>query len=186
MRKNLGQKTLLYPMPVFIIGTYDEKGTPNAMNAAWGGIGDTNQIMICLSPEHKTVKNIKLNKEFTVSIAEVSNVTASDYLGLVSGNKDENKIQKAGLTVIKSETVNAPIFTQYSMTLECRLISYDDESCHLFGKIINVNVDDSILNNDRIDLSKFKPITYDSSNHAYIALGEKIADAFSEGLKLKN
>lgn len=185
MRKNLGQKTYLYPMHVLIIGTYDEKNNPNAMNAAWGGISDTNQIMICLSPEHKTVKNILANKEFTVSIAEVSNVTASDYLGIVSGNKVEDKLKKANLTTVKSELVNAPIILEYNMTLECKLISYDEVSCHLFGEIINISVDDKILTNDKIDLSKFKPITYDSCNHAYIELGNKVADAFSEGLKLK-
>lgn len=185
MRKNLGKKTYLYPMPVLIIGTYDNEGMPNAMNAAWGGISDTNQICICLSGEHKTVKNIIENKYFTVSVGETKNVTICDYVGLVSGNDNTDKIKKANLHVVKSEFVNAPLFAEFSFTLECKLISYDYISCHLFGEIVNVSVDDGILTNDKVDLEKFKPITFDPINHKYIELGKCVAESFKEGLKLK-
>ena len=186
MRKNLGAKAILYPMPVLIIGTYDEKGKPNAMNAAWGGISEETEISICVSDEHKTAENVIKAGAFTVSVADKKNVVAADYVGIVSGNTEENKIAKCVWTAEKSEFVNAPLFAELPFTLECKLKSYDEESCRLVGEIVNVKADESILGEDgQIDLAKFKPITYDPVHHGYIALGEKVATAFSEGKKLK-
>lgn len=185
MRKNFGKKTWLYPMPVFIIATYDEQGNPDAMNAAWGGIYDTNQIMLCLSHDHKTTKNIKLNKAFTVSVANAKNVVVSDYLGIVSGNKEANKIEKAQLHVKKSEFVNAPIIEEYPMTVECKLIKFNEDG-NVIGEIVNVSADESILDeNGTIDYKKLDPITFDSINSSYIRLGDKVGAAFSDGKKIK-
>ena len=186
MKKNFGANTWLYPMPVLIIGSYDENGTSNAMNAAWGGISEVNEISICVSEGHKTTKNIVERKAFTVSIPDVKNVTEADFVGIVSGNKDPEKLKKTGWHDVKSEFVDAPVFDELPMTLECKLKSYDEESCRLVGEIVNVKADESILGEDgQIDLTKFKPITYDPVHHGYIALGEKVATAFSEGKKLK-
>lgn len=185
MRKNLGAKAILYPMPVLIIGSYDENGTPDAMNAAWGGISEETQISICVSDTHKTAANIIARKAFTVSIADAENVVAADYVGIVSGNKEPDKIKKAGWTAVKSEKVDAPIFNELPLALECRLISYDEESCRLVGEIINVCADERILTDGKVDLSKFSPITYDTVNHDYLTLGEKVGNAFSDGIKLK-
>ena len=129
MRKNLGAKAILYPMPALIIGSYDENGTPDAMNAAWGGISEETQISICVSEDHKTTKNILAKGGFTVSVADAENVVAADYVGVVSGNKVPSKIEKAGWHVIKSEFVDAPLFEELPMALECKLISYDKSSC---------------------------------------------------------
>ncbi len=185
MRKNFGAKALLYPMPVLIIGTYDENGTPDAMNAAWGGISEETEISICISPDHKTTENILRSKAFTVSVATARTVTAADYVGIVSGNDTPDKIIKAGWTAKKSTLVDAPLFSELPFTLECRLISYDSESCRLIGSIINVSADESILTNGKVDVSKLVPITYDPCNHAYIALGEKVGNAFCDGKKLR-
>lgn len=185
MRKNFGAKAILYPMPVLIIGSYDENGTPNAMNAAWGGISEETEISICVSDDHKTTKNILSAGAFTVSVADADNVIAADYVGIVSGNKVPDKIAKCGLTPVKSELVNAPLFEQLPLALECKLISYDEESCRLVGEIVNVCADERILTDGKVDLSKFRPITYDPINHNYIALGEKVGNAFSDGKKLK-
>lgn len=185
MRKNLGAKAILYPMPVLIIGSYDENGTPDAMNAAWGGISEETQISICVSDTHKTAANIIARKAFTVSIADAENVVAADYVGIVSGNKEPDKIKKVGWTAVKSEKVDAPIFNELPLALECKLISYDKESCRLVGEIINVCADERILTDGKVDLSKFSPITYDTVNHAYLTLGEKVGNAFSDGMKLK-
>ena len=124
MRKNFGAKAILYPMPVLIIGSYDENGVPDAMNAAWGGISEETQISICVSADHKTTKNILAKGAFTVSVANAENVVASDYIGVVSGNKEPNKIKKAGWHAVKSEFVDAPLFEELPMALECKLISY--------------------------------------------------------------
>ena len=177
---------MLYPMPVLIIGSYDENGTPDAMNAAWGGISEETQISICVSEDHKTTKNILARGAFTVSVADAENVVACDYVGVVSGNKEPNKIKKTGWTVLKSEFVDAPLFEELPMALECKLVSYDEESCRLVGEIVNVCADERILNAEgKIDLEKFSPITYDPVYHTYRKLGEVVGQAFSDGLKLK-
>lgn len=186
MRKNLGAKAILYPMPVLIIGTYDEKGTPNAMNAAWGGISEETEISICVDDGHKTAENVVKAGAFTVSVADKKNVIAADYVGIVSGNKEENKIAKCGWTAVKSEFVNAPLFEELPFTLECRLKQYDKETCRLVGEIVNISIDESILGeNDKIDLAKFMPITYDPVGHTYRTLGEVVGKAFCDGKTLK-
>lgn len=185
MRKNFGAKAILYPMPVLIIGSYDENGTPDAMNAAWGGISEETQISICVSDDHKTTANILAKGAFTVSVADAANVVAADYVGVVSGNKEPDKIKKAGWKAVKSEHVDAPIFEELPLALECKLISYDEESCRLVGEIVNVCADERILTDGKVDLLKFRPITYDPVNHDYLTLGEKVGKAFSDGLKLK-
>lgn len=186
MRENFGQKTWLYPMPVLIICAYDENGVPNAMNAAWGGISEENEISICISEDHKTTYNIIKSKAFTISIGEECNVIECDYLGIETGNKVENKLERASLTTTKSEFVNAPIINEFSMALECELISYNPETCTLKGKIKNISIDEKVLGeNGKLSLEKFKPITYDPVNHNYIALGKIVGNAFKDGLKLK-
>lgn len=186
MRKNFGAKAMLYPMPLLIIGSYDEDGTPNAMNAAWGGISEETQISICIDGGHKTAKNAVKTRAFTVSIADAENVVACDYIGIVSGNQEPNKIEKAGWHTVKSEFVDAPLFDELPMALECKLISYDEDSCRLVGEIINVCADERILSEDgKIDLTKFSPITYDPVHHTYRKLGDVVSKAFSDGLKLK-
>ena len=186
MRKNFGVKTWLYPMPVFIVAAYDNEGNPNAMNAAWGGIYTDNMIGICLSEDHKTTQNILATRAFTVSMATAEQVTACDYVGIVSGNKEPDKFHKAGFHATKSEFVNAPIIDELPMTLECELVSYDTETCFMVGKIVNVSTDEKILNESgKIDLSKLRPITYDPCNHDYLEIGPKVGNAFSDGKKLK-
>ena len=184
MRTNFGIQTFMYPMPVLIIATYDENGNPNAMNAAWGGIHDTNQIGICIDPSHKTAKNLLLKKAFTVSMADAAHVTACDYVGIASGNKEPDKIKKAGFTVTKSEFVDAPVINELPMCLECEMISYDTSTGCMVANIINVNADDSILTDGKIDPSKLKPITYDPVNHKYLTLGEVAGTAFADGKNL--
>ena len=186
MRKNLGAKAILYPMPVLIIGTYDEKGTPNAMNAAWGGISEKTEISICVDDSHKTAENVVKSGAFTVSIADKTNVVAADYVGIVSGNNQEDKIAKCGWTAEKSELVNAPLFKELPLTLECKLKSYDKDTCRLVGEIVNISADESILDDKgRISLEKFFPITYDPVGHTYRTLGDVVGKAFSDGKNLK-
>lgn len=186
MRKNFGTKTWLYPMPVFIVAAYDEAGKPNAMNAAWGGIYTDDMVGICLADNHKTTQNILSTKAFTVSMATADHVAACDYLGLVSGNKEADKMNKSGFHTVKSEFVNAPVIEELPMTLECELVSYDPESCHMVGRIVNISADESILNEEgSIDLMRLQPITYDPIHHKYHVIGAEAGKAFSDGKKLK-
>ena len=186
MKKNFGPKTMCYPMPVFIIGTYNADGTPNAMNAAWGGISEEAEISICVDNTHKTAENLIARKAFTVSMATAKYIAACDYVGIVSGNKEPDKFAKAGFHATASEFVDAPLIDELPMALECEVISYDEETCRLVGRIVNVSADESILGeNGKVDASKLQPITYDSMNHAYLVLGEKVGNAFHDGLTLK-
>ena len=186
MRKNFGAKPMCYPMPVYIISTYGADGTPNAMNAAWGGISEETEISICISADHKTTKNILSRKAFTVSMATAKYIAACDYVGIVSGSKVPDKFAKAGFHATKSEFVDAPLIDELPMALECELISYDSESCRLVGRIVNVSADESVLgDNGKVDVSKLQPITFDPMNNHYLVLGEKVGQAFHDGVALK-
>lgn len=185
MRKNFGAKTWLYPMPVLIVGAYDKDGKPNAMNAAWGGIYDTNQVMVCLAHEHKTTENIKQSGAFTVSFATAETVVPCDYVGIVSANDVPDKFDKAGFHAVKSEFVNAPIIEELPMTLECKLIKFNEDGICI-GEIVNVSADERVLDEDgKVDAGKLNPILYDSVTHAYWNFGEKVGRAFSDGKKIR-
>ena len=181
-RVNFGAKPFVYPMPVLIVGTYDENGVPNAMNAAWGCVTDSSEISISMS-NHKTTENFAKTGAFTLSFATEDTVVACDYVGVESGNKVPDKFAKAGFHATKSEYVNAHLIDELPMALECKVKSYEDGI--LVGEIVNVNVDESILTDGQIDPKKLKPITYDPVNHTYIGLGEKVGNAFKDGLALK-
>ena len=186
MRKNFGAKAMCYPMPVFIIGTYNADGTPNAMNAAWGGISEETEITICVDNTHKTAENLLARKAFTVSMATVQYLTACDYVGIVSGTKEPEKFAKAGFHAAKSEFVDAPLIEELPMALECEVITYDEETCRLVGRIVNVCADESVLGeNGKVDVTKLQPITYDPVNHHYLVLGERVGQAFQDGVALK-
>lgn len=186
MRKNFGAKPLCYPQPVFILGTYNEDGTPNAMNAAWGGISDDAQMTLCISASHKTTNNILARKAFTVSMATAEHVAACDYVGIVSGSQAPDKFARAGFHATKSEFVDAPLIDELPMAVECRLISYDPESCRLVGEIVNVSVDEAVLaENGKVDPDKLRPITFDPMNNTYLVLGEKVGNAFKDGAALR-
>ena len=186
MRKNFGAKPLCYPQPVFILAAYGEDGVPNAMNAAWGGITEETEITICVSAEHKTTANILFSKAFTVSMADADHVAACDYVGVVSGNDVPDKFARAGFHAVKSGVVNAPLIEELPMALECRLVSYDPESCRLVGEIVNVSADERVLNaKGKVDPAKLRPITFDPMNNSYLVLGEKVGNAFRDGLQLR-
>ncbi|MDO4325944.1 MAG: flavin reductase family protein [bacterium] len=186
MRKNFGAKPWTYPQPVFMIATYGEDGTPDVMNAAWGGISDDTQISICLSANHKTTKNILARNAFTVSMAEAAYMKECDYVGIVSGNDVPDKFAKAGFHAVRSEYVDAPIIQELRMAVECRLISYDPKTCQLIGEIVNVSADESVLGRDRkIDPAKLQPILFDPVNLGYHVIGERVGNAFKDGIELK-
>ena len=184
MRKDFGVRTWIYPQPVLIIGSYDEDGTPNAMNAAWGAIYDNDQVILCLDKTHRTTKNIARTKAFTLSFATADTVKAADYVGIVSGNKEPDKLAKAGWTVTKSSRVDAPVIDQLPLTMECELIRIDAEE-HVIGRIVNVSTDESVLGEDgKPDYNLIRPITYDPVHFDYVALGDKVAKAFQVGKEL--
>ena len=183
MRKNFGVKPWVYPQPELMIGTYDENGKPNLMNAAWGGQYDANQVMLCLS-SHKTTDTIKVTGAFTVSFATASTVIPCDYVGIVSAKQEPNKMEKAGFTTVKSKFVNAPIINELPLTLECKFLKCNEDG-NVIGEIVNVSADESILTDGNVDYKKLDAIIFDPAAAAYIRLGEKVGNAFKDGAKLK-
>ena len=188
MRKDFGSKAIITPLPVLVVATYNEDGTPNAMNAAWGGQREEDQIAICLGTSHKTTENIKARKAFTVSFGTRKTEIIADFFGVVSGKKLPNKVEKSGVHVVKSAHVDAPMFEEFPLTLECKLLECSkdfDGSTYIVGQVVNTSADESVLGEDgKVDLGKVEPISYDSAAHAYRVLGEKVGKAFSDGKKL--
>lgn len=185
MRKNFGKKTWFYPLPVLIIGSYDENGKADAMNAAWGGIYDSDKVVLCLSENHKTTQNIKKRGAFTVSFADTAHVVEADYVGLVSANEVEDKLERAGFHTTKSEFVDAPLIDELPMMLECKLIKVNEDG-NIIGEIVNVNADDSVLGEDgMIDATKLQAISYDPVHNTYVKMGEKVGNAFSDRANLE-
>jgi len=181
--KDFGPKTWVLPMPVLIVGTYDENGVADAMTAAWGGVYDYEKITISMS-EHKTTHNFAKTKAFTVAFADKKNTKEADYVGLVSQNDDKDKMNRIGWTVTKSKHVNAPIFNELPLTLECEVESFVDGT--LVGKIINVVAREDVLGEDGLpDIKKINPISYDPIHHKYLETGEVVASAFQIGKEVK-
>ena len=177
------KQSVITPEGVFIIGSYDENGVPNAMTAAWGIQSDYGEITLFLA-KHKTTDNIKKTKAFTVAMATKDTVVISDYFGVETGNR-VNKIEKAGCHVHKSAHVNAPIIEEYPLTLECEMKSWDDETGILVGKIVSEQADESILTDGRVDLDKMQPIMFDIATSSYRTIGPVVGKAFHDGLALK-
>ena len=185
MRKEFGSNPWFYPLPVLILGTYDAQGVPDAMNAAWGGLYDSNLVEICLGPGRKTVKNMKITGAFTVSFGDADHMAACDYVGIESGNTAPNKVEKAGLTPEKSGRVNAPLFTQLPLALECKVVAFTEEG-NVIGEIVGISADERILDEKgAIDVAKLRPISFDPVHNTYHVLGEQVGTAFHDGLALK-
>lgn len=179
----------ILPQPVLIIGTYNEDGTPNAMNAAWGGQWDGKEIMISLG-SHATTKNLNRCAEFTVSFATIDTLEAADYVGIVSAGKNPDKMTKTGWKSEKGPTVNAPVFDCFPMTLECKIKEKLYESptgFYMIAEILNILCKDEYLAADgKPDVEKMRLITFDPIHNGYISLGEKVGSAFHDGMKLKD
>ena len=184
MKKNFGKKNWMFPMPVLMIGTYNEDGTPNMMNAAWGGVTLEDEITICIDTAHKTWANIAARKSFTVAFGTVETVRSCDYLGIVSGNDAPDKVAKSGFTAAKAMTVDAPVMDELPLVLECELVSMNEDNCNVVGRILNCAVDESALTDGKPDAAKMKPICYDPCAHVYRIMGEAVAKAFSCGKEI--
>ena len=186
--KSFGQKAWLLPQPVLIIGTYNENGTANAMNAAWAGQWDSDKIMISMGT-HATTKNLDRCGDFTVAFATKETMISADYVGIVSAKNDPDKMQKTGWTSVKAEEVNAPVFTDFPMTLECRIKEKIDESetgYYIIAEILNIVCKEDYLAEDgKPDIEKMHLITFDPIHNGYIQLGSRVGNAFSDGKKLK-
>lgn len=187
MRKEIKTTEAIFPMPVLMIATYNDDGSVDVMNAAWGTMLDRDAIILNLTETHKTVKNIKKRKAFTVSIADAKHVVEADYFGVVSGNNTPNKFANSGLTATKSQNVDAPIINEFPICMECEFIEYQDDEygCGVIGKVVNVTADERVIKDGKIDIDLVDAIAFDPYTHGYYKVGTRVGNAFKDGLKLK-
>lgn len=187
MRKKLNVTEGIFPMPVLMVATYNEDGSVNVMNAAWGTMQERGNVALNLTETHKTVKNIKATGAFTVSIADAAHVVEADYFGVASGNNVPNKFENSGLTASKAEMVNAPVINEFPLCLECEFVEYQSEGygCGVIGKVVNVTADESVMVDGKIDMSLVNAIAFDPYTHGYYKVTERIGEAFKDGLQLK-
>ncbi len=187
MRAKLNVTAGIFPMPVLMIATYNEDGSVNVMNAAWGTMIDSGVVALNLTETHKTVQNIKARGAFTVSIADAAHVVEADYFGVESGNKAPDKFARSGLTASKAETVDAPVVNEFPICLECKFIEFqgDEYGCGVIGKVVNVTADESVMVDGKVDISRVQAIAFDPYTSGYYKVTERVGNAFGDGLKLK-
>ena len=183
MKKDFGVKTWLCPMPVLMVATFNEDGSPNVMTAAWGGTGGEELLTVCIDNTHRTWTNIERQRAFTVSVGTASQVKACDYLGCVSGNRIPDKVAKSGFNATRSQHVDAPTINELPLVFECELVSMDPDTCLVVGKVVNVACDESALTDGKPDMEKIVPIAFDPVAHVYRLLAEPLAPAFKIGLE---
>lgn len=188
MRKNITTSEAIFPMPVLMIATYNEDGSIDVMNAAWGTMLNRDHVILNLTETHKTVKNIKERKAFTVSIADSKHVVEADYFGVVSGNNTPNKFANSNLTATKSPNVDAPIINEFPICLECEFIEYQagKYGCGVIGKVVNVTADQRVMKGEKVDIELVEAIAFDPYTHGYYQVTKRVGEAFKDGLKLKD
>lgn len=187
MRVNIKTTEAIFPMPVLLVATYNEDGSIDVMNAAWGTMLERDHVILNLTETHKTVQNIKARKAFTVSIADAAHVTEADYFGVVSGNNTPDKFANSGLTAEKSTLVEAPVINEFPICMECEFIEYQDDQygCGVIGKVVNVTADESVMDGNNVDIEKVSAIAFDPYTHGYYKVTERVGNAFKDGLQLK-
>ena len=187
MRVKLNITEGIFPMPVLMVATYNEDGSVNVMNAAWGTMQERGTVALNLTETHKTVINIKERKAFTVSIADAAHVVEADYFGVESGNKVPNKFEKSGLTASKAEFVDAPVINEFPICLEREFIEYqsNEYGVGVIGKLVNITADGSVMVEGKVDMSLVNAIAFDPYTHGYYRVSERVGEAFKDGLKLK-
>ena len=187
MRAKLNITEGIFPMPVLMVATYNEDGTVNVMNAAWGTMVERDIVALNLTETHRTVQNIKARGAFTVSLADAAHVAEADYFGIETGNRVTDKLGLAGLTASKAETVDAPVVNEFPVCLECEFIEYqaDEYGLGVIGRVKNVTADESVMVDGKLDISKLNAIAFDPYTHGYYKVTERVGEAFKDGLKLK-
>ena len=187
MKKQIKTTETIFPMPVLLISTFNEDGSPDVMNAAWGTMVDRDVVALNLSETHTTVKNIKARKGFVVHIADAKHVVEADWFGCVHGEKEPDKFKKSGLTYVKSDLVDAPIINELPIALECGFLEYQSGATGLgvIGKVLRTSVEEANLRDGKVDVDSVEAIAFDPYTHGYYRVGGRVGDAFKDGLGLK-
>lgn len=188
MLQEIKTRPIILPQPVLVVGTYDADGTPDAMTVAWGGQCWTNMVALNISSNHKTTENMRLQGAFTLHIGNVERVELADYFGIVSGHHKE-KMSKVHATVTKAKTVNAPIIEEFSVAMECRIVSMtdgNDGSTRVVGEVVRTVADDTVLDeHGHVCMERLKPVVVDLENNEYHSVGAPLGKAYSAGKALE-
>ncbi len=187
MKQQVKTTEAIFPMPVLIISTFNEDGSVNAMNAAWGTMLERDMVALNLTETHKTVQNIKTRKGFVIHIADAPHCVEADYFGVVSGNNEKDKFKKSGLTYTKSEVVDAPIINEFPIAMECEFIEFQggETGIGVIGKVVRSSVEEDKIKDGKVDIDAIQAIAFDPYTHGYYKVGGRVGDAFKDGLKLK-
>ena len=187
MFKSFGVKPYLFPMPAYMIGTYNEDETVDVMMMAWGGICAEDMVALNLEAEHKTVANLETRKAFTLAVPGTDTLRESDFLGIASASKIADKFARTGLHAVKSERVDAPVIAEYPLTLECEAVEMQSQpyGLRVLGRIVNVLADEKVLDDTgKIDAGKLQAFVFDQMQHGYYAIGAKVGQAWHSGADL--
>ena len=186
MKKQIKTTEAIFPMPVLLISSFNEDGTVDVMNAAWGTMLDRDMVALNLTETHKTVQNIKARGGFVIHIADAKHVVEADYFGVVSANKVADKFAKSGLTYEKSELVDAPIINEFPIAMECEFVEFQNDATGIgvIGKVLRTSVEEANLTDGKVDIDSLEAIAFDPYTHGYYKVGGRVGDAFKDGLKL--
>lgn len=187
MKKQITVTEAIFPMPVLLISTFNEDGSVDVMNAAWGTMLDRDMVALNLTETHKTVQNIKNRKGFVIHIADAKHVKEADYFGIVSGNKEPDKFKKSGLTFSSSDLVDAPIINEFPIAMECAFVEYqsDETGLGVIGKVLRTSVEEKNIVNGKVDVNSLEAIAFDPYTLGYYKVSERVGNAFKDGLALK-
>ena len=187
MKKEIKTTEAILPMPVLMVSTFNEDGSVDVMNAAWGTMLDRSRVALNLTETHKTVENIKARKGFVVHIADAKHVKQADYFGVVSGNTQKDKFAKSGMSFTKSELVDAPIIDEFPIAFECEFIEYqsDDTGLGVIGKVLRTSVEESNMKDGKVDIDSIEAIAFDPYTHGYYKVNGRVGEAFKDGTTLR-
>ena len=187
MKQQIKTTEAIFPMPVLLISTFNEDGTVDVMNAAWGTMLDRDMVALNLTETHKTVQNIKSRKGFVIHLADAKHVVEADWFGVVSGGKEPKKFEKSGMTFVRSELVDAPIINELPVAIECEFVEYqsDETGLGVIGKVLRTSVEEANMKDGSIDIDSLEEIAFDPYTHGYYKVGGRVGEAFRDGLKLK-
>ncbi len=187
MKKQIKTTEAIFPMPVLLISTFNDDGSVDVMNAAWGTMLERDMVALNLSETHTTVRNIKARKGFVVHIADAKHVVEADWFGVVHGSKEPEKFKKSGMTYEKSALVDAPIINELPIALECEFVEYqsDDTGLGVIGRVLRTSAEEAVLNGGKVDVDALEAIAFDPYTHGYYKVGGRVGEAFQDGMKLK-
>ncbi|MBQ7266236.1 MAG: flavin reductase family protein [Firmicutes bacterium] len=187
MKEQIKTTEAIFPMPVLMVATFNEDGSVDVMNAAWGTMLSRDMVALNLTKTHKTVENIMKRKGFTVQIADSKHVAEADYFGIVSGKTEKNKFEKSGLTYTKSDLVDAPVINEFPLALECEFVEYQDDETGLgvIGRVLRTSVESSCMKDGKVDVDALNAIAFDPYTHGYYKVGTRVGEAFKDGGKIK-